>query len=68
MHSVSTALTDTLKQSVAVNSSARIKFDWNYNRFAVIQSVVNGTNPVANEFDNDLFPNGLVTFFPLRGT
>ena len=56
MHQTSVALRDKLKQSIDINSAVRLIAEWNMNRYAKVSSVTNGTTPIANEYDNDVFP------------
>lgn len=56
MQSVSTTLSDTLKQSTELNSAVRLIAEWNQNRYSTIASVTNLGTTIDNEYDNDLFP------------
>jgi len=56
MHNVTVPLINKLQQSVDMNALVRVIADWNYNRYATIQSVTNGTNPSDAEYNNELFP------------
>lgn len=56
MLNISVPLQQKYERNVDLQGRVSVLAEWNYNRFATVQSVTNGTNPVENEFDNDIFP------------
>lgn len=56
MQAVQASTLNKIRQSVDVNSRARVICEWNHNRYSAISSVSNGGSPLPIEFDNDSFP------------
>lgn len=61
MITTSPELKTVLQQSVAINPSVKVVAEWNYNRFAIIDKVANGTQTAEQEYDNNIFPLSSIT-------